>query len=170
MTSHLEKRNQLIIQFQFCVDRVAEALGGVCCGGVDSSPEEQMKDPHSTTRVLCDAIKKLKLVTSQRKTMSPARFKEKEMLKKKVVAASNEADEFPVVRITGTHLKQARMLYTKLGLPKDASPSKSFMLGAFAAQLASGLQDQKELFDSQKKIISLTKNYIIQAQKKLNPD
>ena len=47
-------------QFQFCINRVAEALGNVCCGGVDSSPEEQLADPDSTTRVLCDAIEGLK--------------------------------------------------------------------------------------------------------------
>lgn len=47
-------------QFQFCIDRVAEALGNVCCGGIDSSPKDQMADPHSTTRVLLDAIERLK--------------------------------------------------------------------------------------------------------------
>ncbi len=51
---------QRVDQFQFCINRVAEALGNVCCGGVDSSPEDQMADPHSTTRVLVDAIKALK--------------------------------------------------------------------------------------------------------------
>ncbi len=51
----LQKR---LAQFQFCIDRVAEALGNVCCGGVDSSPEDQMADPHSTTRVLVDAVAK----------------------------------------------------------------------------------------------------------------
>ena len=53
-----------ISQFQFCINRIAEALGNVCCGGVDSSPEEQMADPHSTTRVLCDAITKLQKIIS----------------------------------------------------------------------------------------------------------
>lgn len=48
-----------VSQFQFCINRIAEALGNVCCGGVDSSPENQLADPHSTTRVLCDAIKAL---------------------------------------------------------------------------------------------------------------
>ncbi len=47
-------------QFQFCIEQVALALGGVCCGGVDTSPEIQLSDPHSTTRVLVDAIKKLR--------------------------------------------------------------------------------------------------------------
>ena len=50
---------QRIAQFQFCIDRVAQALGA-CCGGVDSSPADQMADPYSTTRVLCDSIEKLK--------------------------------------------------------------------------------------------------------------
>ena len=44
-----------IEQFQFCVDKVSQALG-VSGGGVDSSPEDQMADPHSTTRVLVDKI------------------------------------------------------------------------------------------------------------------
>ena len=48
----------LVNQFQFCINRAAETLGGVCCGGVDSSPEDQIADPNSTTRVLCDAITK----------------------------------------------------------------------------------------------------------------
>jgi hypothetical protein len=48
-------------QFQFCIDRVAEALGNVCCSGVDSSPKDQLADPHSTTRVLCDAIRSLQM-------------------------------------------------------------------------------------------------------------
>ena len=46
-----------IEQFQFCINTVAAELG-VCCGGVDSSPQEQLSDPHSTTRVLVDAIAK----------------------------------------------------------------------------------------------------------------
>lgn len=54
-----------ITQFQFCIDRVAEALGNVCCGGVDSSPEDQLADPHSTTRVLCDAIRALQMTRQQ---------------------------------------------------------------------------------------------------------
>lgn len=49
-----------VAQFQFCINRVAEALGNVCCGGVDSSPEDQMADPYSTTRVLVDAIDRLR--------------------------------------------------------------------------------------------------------------
>ena len=66
--ARLEKLNTAletrISQFQFCINRVAEALGNVCCGGVDSSPENQLSDPHSTTRVLCDAIAKLHKVNA----------------------------------------------------------------------------------------------------------
>lgn len=46
-------------QFDFCIAKVAAALG-VCCGGVDSSPEDQMRDHNSTTRVLLDGIQRLK--------------------------------------------------------------------------------------------------------------
>ena len=58
--AEIEDLRTRLDQFQFCINLVAEALGNVCCGGVDSSPEDQLADPHSTTRVLCDAIAKLK--------------------------------------------------------------------------------------------------------------
>ena len=48
-----------IEQFQFCINTVAAELG-VCCGGVDSTPQEQLDDRHSTTRVLLAAIKQLR--------------------------------------------------------------------------------------------------------------
>ena len=51
---------QRIRQFEFCIGRVAIALGGVCCGGVDVTLQHLQADPHSTTRVLCDAIAALR--------------------------------------------------------------------------------------------------------------
>ena len=51
---------QRIRQFEFCIGRVAIALGGVCCGGVDVTLQQVQADPHSTTRVLCDAIAALR--------------------------------------------------------------------------------------------------------------
>ena len=60
----LERENkelrQRIRQFEFCIGRVAIALGGVCCGGVDVTLQHLQADPHSTTRVLCDAIAALR--------------------------------------------------------------------------------------------------------------
>ena len=57
LTAQLNNAETKIGQFQSCITKVAEALGGVACGGVDSSSAEQMSNPASTTRVLCDAIK-----------------------------------------------------------------------------------------------------------------
>ncbi len=54
---------QRIEQFDWCIQHVAAELG-VCCGGVDSSPQQQLSDPYSTTRVLLDAIRSLKSNTA----------------------------------------------------------------------------------------------------------
>ena len=69
-----------IREFDACIQQVATALGGVCCGGVDVD----QNDPHSTTSVLVDAIHKLQNERDNARDMlevleqTPERIKDKE--------------------------------------------------------------------------------------------
>lgn len=45
-----------IREFEYCIRVIATELGSVCCGGVD----RDQSDPHSTTAVLVEAIRKLR--------------------------------------------------------------------------------------------------------------